>query len=78
MISPFVGFISLTPPVGTPLLQRGALQTGICAGNIYFLISFFLEKRVSCCGFVTFLQNQKVSIEIPDLLLATCDFPLHA
>ena len=44
MILPFVGFISLTPPVGTPLLLRGALQTDIWAGNVYFLSIFSLEK----------------------------------
>jgi len=40
MVLPFVGFPSLTPPVGTPLQLerwRGDLQTGIWTGNIYYL-----------------------------------------
>jgi len=80
MILPFVGCISLTPPVGTPLQLerwRGALQTGIWTGNIYFLNSFSLEKRVSCRDFVTFLQTPKAPFEIPDLRLVTFPYMLE-
>ena len=59
MILLFVGFPSLTPPVGTPLLQRGALQTDIWSGNIYFLIIFSLEKKCDEPRFYYFLTKPK-------------------
>ena len=71
-------FISLTPPVGTPLLLRGALQTGIWTGNAYFLFSFFPEKKCDVPRFYYFLAKPKkrpLKFLTCYLLLATCDFP---
>jgi len=61
MILPFVGFISLTPPVGTPLQLkrwRGALQTGIWTGNIYF----FPGKKGDVRRFCYFLTKPKSAL----------------
>jgi len=80
MILPFVGFISLTPPVGTPLLLRGALQTGIWTGNIYFLFSFLLEKKSVVLRLYYFLAKPKkclLKFLTCYLLLATFPYMLE-
>ena len=79
MILPFVGFISLTPPVGTPLQLerwRGALQTGIWTGNIVIIISK-LGRHAAVLSLSYKTKKRPFELLTCDLHLATFPYMLE-
>jgi len=58
MILPFVGFINLTLPIGTPT-GEGLCNRAFGLVTYIFSLFFHWKKSVTFGGFITFLQNQK-------------------